>query len=186
MSQRLLNFANAKVQDGFELIPNNTPIKAQINIKQGYYDDEEKGIMGGYASISNNGAIYLKTEYEILNKEYEGRKVFGLIGLYSPKGPAFKEIGDSFIRALLESANNISKHDLSSQSNMKRTIKSYGDLDGLVFAGLITIVQDQNGKDKNEIRKILTPDDARYKSIMENKSTKTSKPNSYIDDEIPF
>lgn len=186
MNQRLLNFANAKVQDGFELIPNNTAIKARINIKQGYYDDEEKGITGGFASIGNSGAIYLKAEYDILDTKYKGRKIFGLIGLYSPKGDAFKEIGDSFIRALLESANNISKHDLSQKSNIKRTIQSYGDLNDLIFAGIVSITQDHNGQEKNEIRKILTPDDARYDIIMGTKKVEKPKQEPFINDEIPF
>lgn len=182
----MLNFANAKVQGGFELIPNNTPVKARITIKQGYYDDLEKGIIGGYASIGNTGAIYLKAEYDLLDKQYDGRKIFGLIGLYSPKGDAFKDIGESFIRALLESTHNISKHDLSSSSNMKRTIKSYGDLNGLTFAGIVSVVQDQNGEDKNEIRKILTPDDARYESIMGKNQEKATNHAPFINDEIPF
>ena len=97
---------------------------------------------------------------------YARRKIWSLIGLYSPKGPDWANMGRSLIRGILNSARGISDKDNSPEAQARRRINGFGDLDGLEFVARIDIGQDTNGDDKNEVRGAVTPDHRDYAALM--------------------
>jgi hypothetical protein len=133
----------------------------------GGYNDEQQGWTGGYATRNaNTGAVYLNCEYTVLEGKYARRKVFSLIGLMSPKGPEWANMGRSLVRGILNSAHGISDKDSSPQAQAKRRIRSFADLDALEFLARIDVGKDTSGEDKNEIRVAVTPDHKDYAVYM--------------------
>ena len=70
------------------LIPKSTLVKVRLSIRPGGFDDASQGWTGGYATRGNTGAVYLNGEFTVLEGSFSKRKIFTLIGLYSPKGPS--------------------------------------------------------------------------------------------------
>ena len=97
---------------------------------------------------------------------YAKRKIWSLIGLYSPKGPDWANMGRGLIRGILNSSRGISDKDNSPEAQARRRINGFGDLDGLEFVARIDIGQDTNGDDKNEVRGAVTPDHRDYAALM--------------------
>ena len=162
-----MDFNNSENQSNFDLIPNNTLAKVRMSIKPGGYDDPNQGWVGGYATKNDaTGSIYLSCEFVILEGEYARRKVWGLIGLYSNKGPEWGNMGRSFIKAILNSARGFSESDNSPAAPSARKINGLGDVDGIEFVAKITTKKDQNEELRNEIRFAITPDNKDYKSLM--------------------
>lgn len=102
----------------------------------------------------------------MLEGPYARRKIFTLIGLYSPKGPDWANMGRSFVRGMLNSARGISDKDNSAQAQAARRIGGFADLDGIEFVARIDVGTDANGEEKNEIRAAVTPDHKEYAAIM--------------------
>ncbi len=162
-----MDFNNSENQSSFDLIPNNTLAKVRMSIKPGGYDDQNQGWVGGYATRNENtGSIYLSCEFVILEGEYAKRKVWGIIGLYSNKGPEWGNMGRSFIKAILNSARGFSESDNSPAAQSARKINGIGDLDGIEVVAKITTKKDQNEELRNEIRFAITPDHKDYQSFM--------------------
>ena len=162
-----MDFNNSENQSNFDLIPNNTLAKVRMSIKPGGYDDQSQGWVGGYATRNENtGSIYLSCEFVILEGEYARRKVWGIIGLHSNKGPEWGNMGRSFIKAILNSARGFSESDNSPAAQSARKINGIGDLDGIEFVAKITTKKDQNEELRNEIRFAITPDNKEYKSLI--------------------
>ena len=162
-----IDFNSSENQSNFDLIPNNTLAKVRMSIKPGGYDDQNQGWVGGYATKNEaTGSIYLSCEFVILEGEYARRKVWGLIGLYSNKGPEWGNMGRSFIKAILNSARGFSESDNSPAAQSARKINGLVDLDGIEFVAKITTKKDQNEELRNEIRFAITPDNKDYKSVM--------------------
>jgi hypothetical protein len=162
-----MDFNNSENQSNFDLIPNNTLAKVRMSIKPGGYDDQNQGWVGGYATRNENtGSIYLSCEFVILEGEYAKRKVWGILGLHSNKGPEWGNMGRSFIKAILNSARGFSESDNSPAAQSARKINGIGDLDGIEFVAKITTKKDQNEELRNEIRFAITPDNKDYKSLM--------------------
>ena len=148
------------------LIPKGTLAKVRLSIRPGGFDDPSQGWTGGYATRGSTGAVYLNGEFTVLEGPYARRKVFTLIGLYSPKGPDWANMGRGLIRGMLNSARGISDKDTSPQAQAARRINSFADLDGIEFVARIDIGTDTNGEDKNEIRSAVTPDHRDYAALM--------------------
>jgi hypothetical protein len=148
------------------LIPKGTIAKVQLTIRPGGYDDQSQGWTGGYATRGTTGSVYLSGEFTVLEGPYARRKVFTLIGLYSPKGPDWGNMGRSLIRGILNSARGIADKDISPQAQAARRINGFADLDGIEFLAKIDIGKDANGEDKNEIRIAVTPDHKEYARHM--------------------
>src|SRR3989338_71778 len=162
-----MDFNNSENQSNFDLIPNNTLAKVRMSIKPGGYDDQNQGWVGGYATRNEaTGSIYLSCEFVILEGEYARRKVWGILGLHSNKGPEWGNMGRSFIKAILNSARGFSESDNSPAAQNARKINGLADLDGIEFIAKITTRKDQNEELKNEIRFAITPDNKDYKSLM--------------------
>ena len=148
------------------LIPKGTIAKVRLTIRPGGFDDPSQGWTGGYATRGSTGAVYLNGEFTVLEGPYAKRKVFTLIGLYSPKGSDWGNMGRSFVRGMLNSARGISDKDVSPQAQAARRISGFADLDGLEFVAKIDLGTDANGEEKNEIRMVVTPDHRGYAEVM--------------------
>ncbi len=148
------------------LIPKGTLAKVRLTIRPGGFDDPSQGWTGGYATRGSTGAVYLNGEFTVLEGPYAKRKIWSLIGLYSPKGPDWSNIGRSLIRGMLNSARGLSDKDVSPQAQAARRINGFADLDGLEFVARIDIGADTNGDDKNEVRGAVTRDHRDYAQLM--------------------
>ncbi len=161
------DFNDAEDQRDFALIPPKTLAKVVMTIRPGGYDDPSQGWTGGYATRSDKtNAVYLNGKFTILEGPFAKRVVFGLIGLYSPKGPDWTNMGRSFLRAILNSARGIHPSDQSPQAQTARRIRGFVDLDGIEFVARIDVEKDQNGDDKNVVKAAIQPDHKSYPGLM--------------------
>ena len=149
------------------VIPKGVIAKGRLTIRPGGYDDPAQGWTGGYATRSDSGAVYLNTEFTVLEGPYARRKIFTLIGLYSPKGPEWANMGRALIQGILNSARGVSdERHLAPQAQAARRISGFQDLDGIEFLARVDVGDDVNGDPKNEIRKAITPDHRDYAKYM--------------------
>lgn len=161
------DFNDAEQQQDFDLIPKGTVARLSLRIKPGGYDEPAQGWSGGYATLSaDTGSVYLACEFVVLAGEYAKRKVYAVIGLHSPKGPTWGEMGRSFIRAALNSARGITPQDMSPQAAAARRIQGFFDLDGLEFVGRIDVEKDAKGEWRNVVKFAVEPDQPDYALAM--------------------
>ena len=153
-------------QSNTNVIPKGTLAKVRLTLRPGGFDDPSQGWTGGFAKRAATGAVYLDAEYTVVDGPYARRKIWSLIGLYSPKGPDWANMGRSLIRGMLNSARGISDKDQSPQAQAARRINGLGDLDGIEFLARIDVGTDATGDDKNEIRSAVTPDHRDYAQHM--------------------
>ena len=180
------NFSQALEQQTFSILPEGTLARVRMFIKPGGHNDEAKGWTDGLVTLGLTGAAYLKVQFEILDGEFKRRFVSSLIGMHSPKGPIYEAMGQTFIRAALESARDVHPKDKSENADRARSI-NLKELDGLVFAVQISIGKTQEGEDKNEVKTVITPDHPRYYEFMPKQNTPQSTGAAgLIDDSIPF
>jgi len=169
-----MNFNDAEEQSNTsDLIPHKTPVKVVMKIRAGSYNDPAQGWTGGYATQSDGGAVYLDCEFTVIGGKFNKRKVWSLVGLHSPKGPKYMEMGRSFIRAALESARGIAPNDVSERGNKARQINSLAELDGLEFAAFVEVKQPSEKEKasgytepKNKIETVIPTTHKDYASIM--------------------
>jgi hypothetical protein len=148
------------------LIPKGTIAKVHLTLRPGGYDDPSQGWTGGYAKRGMTGSVYLDVEYTVLEGPYAKRKVWSMIGLYSPNGPNWANMGRSFVRNILNSARGIADNDNSPEAQRARTISGFADLDGIEFIARIDVAKDGNGEDKNEIRAAVTKNHKDYAAAV--------------------
>ncbi len=153
-------------QSNTNVIPKGTIAKVRLTIRPGGFDDPAQGWTGGYAKRSGTGSVFLDAEYTVLEGPYAKRKIWSMIGLYSPNGPNWANMGRSLIRGILNSARGISDKDNSPEAQARRRINGFADLDGLEFVARIDVGTDSNGEDKNEIRTALAPNHRDYATVM--------------------
>jgi hypothetical protein len=158
------DFNDAKTN--INLIPKGTLAKVRLTIRPGGFDDPSQGWTGGYAMRGSTGAVYLNGEFTVTEGEYAKRKIFTLIGLFSPKGPDWGNMGRGLVRGMLNSARGISDKDMSPEAQAARRIGGFVDLDGIEFIARIDVGTDANGDDKNEVRSAVTPDHKEYGAVM--------------------
>ena len=166
----VLNFAGAMRAPQYPLIKEGTLAKVRLDIQQGGFNDESAGWTKDMATKGTTGAVYLKCEFKILDGKFQGRKIWSLIGLHSPKGDKYKMMGRVFIKEILESSRGIDPNDESEAANKKRSITSLADLDDSIFVAEINIGTNQKGEGKNEIKKAITPDHQDYSKYMNSPS----------------
>lgn len=160
------DFNSAEEQQSYDLIPKGTIVPVRMTIKPGGFDDPSMGWTGGYAKRNDTtGSIYLDCEFVITAGQYAKRKVWSLIGLHSPKGPEWSNMGRSFVKAILNSARGIDPKDNSPEAQNKRRISGFADLDGIEFLAKIDVGKDGRDDDKNEIRTAVTPDSKDYQGF---------------------
>ena len=153
-------------QSNTNVIPKGTLAKVHMTLRPGGFDDASQGWTGGYAKRGTTGSVYLDAEFTVLDGPYAKRKIWSLIGLYSPNGPNWANMGRGLLRGILNSARGISDKDNSPEAQAKRRINGFVDLDGLEFVARIDIGKANNGEEKNEIRAAVTPDHRDYATLM--------------------
>ena len=161
------DFNDAKEPMNLGVIPKNTTAKARVSILRGGYIDATQGWTDGCATHSKHtGAVYLQCKFVILAGEYAKRHVWHMIGLHSPKGDTWADMGRTFIKSLLNSAHNIQPNDQSDAAKQARMIQSFADLDGLVAVIKIGVDADNDGGERNTINAVVTPDFKEYSKVM--------------------
>lgn len=174
---RWLDLNTAEDQPSFDLIPNKTFAKMRLQLRPGGYDDLSQGWDGGLARLSEKtGAVYLDAEFSVLDGPYTSRKVWTLIGLYSPKSTKWANISRSLVKAMINSAYGLYPDDLSPASQQRRALTSLNALDGLEFVGVIGIETDESGKRRNVIKGAVTPDSPSYAEFMFGQPTAVNVP----------
>lgn len=163
-------------QSNSNVIPKGTLARVRLTIRPGGFDDPAQGWTGGYARRGATGAVYLDAEYTVLEGPYARRKIWSMIGLYSPKGPDWANMGRSLVRGILNSARGISDKDNSPEAQARRRIAGFRELDGLEFVARIDVGEDSNGEPKNEIRSAVSPDHRDYAQAMGTSIDQTSAP----------
>ena len=157
------DFNDAEQQQSFDLIPKGTVARVRMTIKPGGFDDPAQGWNGGYATQSfETGSVYLSCEFVILEGEFARRKMWSNIGLSSPKGPNWGNMGRTFVRAALNSARNIRPQDNTPQAAAARRIAGFHELDGLEFVARIDVEKDGRGELKNVVKLAVEPDHPDY------------------------
>jgi hypothetical protein len=173
------DFNSADDQNSFDLIPKGTLVKVRMTIRPGGYDDASQGWTGGYATQSNTtGSIYLNCEFVVLDGPYAKRKMWSLIGLHSPKGPEWANMGRAFIKGILNSARGLHPQDNTPQAQQARRIQGFADLDGIEFVAKVDMEKDQNGDDKNVVKTAITPDSKDYAAVMGRVTSQPAAPAS--------
>ena len=161
------DFNDAEQQQTFDLIPKDTVARVRMTIKPGGYDDPVQGWTGGYATQSfETGSVYLACEFVVLEGEYARRKMWSNVGLHSPKGPAWGNMGRSMIRGILNSARNVHPKDNSPQAAAARRIQGFHELDGIEFLARVDIEKDAKGQDRNVVKIAVEPDHPEYAQLM--------------------
>jgi len=161
------DFNSASEQTSFDLIPKGTLVRVRMTIKPGGFDDPSQGWTGGYATRNDNtGSVYLNCEFVVMDGEFARRKMWSLIGLHSPKGPEWANMGRTFVKAILNSARGVHPGDNSPAAQNARRISGFADLDGIEFLGKVDWDKDQNGQDKSVIKAAITPDHKDYAALM--------------------
>ncbi|MDP1524179.1 MAG: hypothetical protein Q8M20_00075 [Rhodocyclaceae bacterium] len=161
------DFNDAEAQQGgFDLIPRGISVPVRMIIKPGGHDDHTQGWTGGYATQSfETGAVYLACEFVVTDGPFAKRKMWSNVGLHSPKGPTWGQMGRSFIRAVLNSARNVQPQDNSPQAAAARRINSFADLDGIEFLARVDVEKDGKGEDRNVVKIAIEPDHKDYVSL---------------------
>lgn len=163
-----IDFNDAPRQnDGFEPIPQNTLLKVRVTTRPGGFTDPSQGWHDGTPTQSERtSSIYLNCEYTVVAGEYQKRKFFGLIGLWSPKGNTWRDMGRATIRAMLNSARGVHPNDNTPQAVAVRRINDFGELDGLVFAVQVAVEKDDRDELRNVVKQVIEPDHPQYQAVM--------------------
>lgn len=157
------DFNNADDPVGFAPIPKGTALKVRMHIRPGGFDDLAQGWDGGWATQNpDSGAVYLNCEFVVLDGQYAKRKLWSNIGLHSNKGPEWAQMGRAFIKGMLNSAYGLYPNDNTEAAQSKRIIRGLGDLEGIVFVGLVDWEKGTQGDDKAVIGLPITPDHPKY------------------------
>ena len=166
------DFNDAEAQlGGFDLIPRGAIVPVRMTIKPGGFDDASQGWTGGYATESfDTGSVFLSCEFVVTAGPFAKRKMWSNIGLHSRKGPAWGQMGRSFIRAALNSARGILPQDNSPQAASARRIASFADLDGIEFIARVDVEKDGKGEDRNVVKIAIEPDHKDYAALRSGNS----------------
>lgn len=156
---------------GFELIPANTLAKVRLTVRPG-----AAGPDGWPTQSRSSDALYLNTEGVILEGPYAKRHVYARIGIKGKRLNArgedtYANLGRSLIRGILESARGVHPSDASDGARAARTIRSLGELNGLIFAARIGVDRDRrdlNAEPRNVIVAAITPAHKNYAAMMGN------------------
>ncbi len=144
-------------QSGFNLIPKGALVPVLMTLKPGGHYDASQGWTDGYPTQSSKtGAVYLAAEFVITGGEYAKRKMWSNIGLYSPKGPTWTQMGRT----------NFLPQDNGPQAAAARRIQGFVDLDGLEFVVRVDIEKDDRGDDRNVVKMAVEPDHPDYARTM--------------------
>jgi hypothetical protein len=198
-----LDFNDAEDQKEFGILEEGSILPFRIEIKPGGHNDPDKGWTDGMATLSSmTGSVYLNCEMIVTDGAHEGQKIYHNIGLHSPKGDKWRDMGRSFIKAVLISHYGLDKNKMNEKDKQLLILNSLADLDGKCFVGKIGIDLKEDGREFNTIKKVMPgcfkafvsydmDMDRSYIKKTTRGSYKANSKNSSVsdnfpDDEIPF
>jgi hypothetical protein len=156
----MFDFNNAETQRSRDVIPPDTVAVLQLNVKPGD---------GGWLKKSKDGSSQgLDCEFIVVDGPHAKRKFwtrFTTSGETDGQKTAV-DISRRTLRAVLESARGVKPDDSSDAAKQARTVKDWGDFDGVRFLGKIG-VQPADGKypAKNILLEVITPDRPSWRAI---------------------
>ena len=165
-----IDFNGAETQDAaLANIPNNTLLKVRITIRPGGAGPE-----GWLTQSKTSDALYLNTEAVVLEGPHARRRIYTRIGV---KGKGVNDRGEdvyanrgrALIRGILESARGARSDDQSERARVARTIRGFGDLNGLEFVAKVGIDKDRNNpsdEGRNVIAAAIAAEHADYARLM--------------------
>ncbi|NKF98118.1 hypothetical protein GO290_05243 [Ralstonia solanacearum] len=110
--------------------------------------------------------MYLAAEFVVLEGPYAKRKLWSMIGLHSPKGDEWANMGRAFVRAALNSARGVHPDDNTEPAQLSRRIRDFGELHGMEFIGRVDTELDSRGDARNVIRQAVEPNHKDYAALM--------------------
>jgi hypothetical protein len=163
------DFTGAEAQQtAFEVIPAGTLVKVRLSIRPGGVGPE-----GWVTQSRTSDAQYLNIEAVVLEGPHSKRRIYTRIGLRGKGGEgaddSYANRGRSLIRGILESARGVSGKDTSDRARLARTIRGYGDLNGLEFLARLGIEKDKTDKNdegRNVIAAAIGADHGDYARLM--------------------
>ncbi|MBX9944840.1 MAG: hypothetical protein K2Y40_12225 [Reyranella sp.] len=170
MSTSTIDFNGAETQDAaLALIPANTLLKVRITIRPGGAGPE-----GWLTQSKTSEAMYLNTEAVVVEGPQARRRIYTRIGV---KGRGANERGEdiyanrgrALIRGILESARGTRTDDQSERAWAARTIRGFGDLNGLEFVAKVGIDRDRKNpsdEGRNVIAAAIGAEHADYGRLM--------------------
>ncbi len=165
-----IDFNGAETQDAaLANIPSNTLLKVRLTIRPGGAGPE-----GWLTQSKTSDALYLNTEAVVLEGPHARRRIYTRIGV---KGKGVNERGEdvyanrgrALIRGILESARGARSDDQSERARVARTIRGFGDLNGLEFVAKVGIDKDRNNpsdEGRNVIAAAIAAEHADYARLM--------------------
>ncbi len=152
----MIDFNDAELQKGYELIPEGTIVRVKISLQR-----TVEGFLI-HTSKNDDDTKFLRCVCTVLCSAHLNKKIYDNIGIEGSE--KFVSVGKSKIRAILESAKGLAQEDVSKRAIEARRIDSYEDLDGLAVQIKVGIEKSQSDHyaDKNKIAKVLTLSDAEY------------------------
>lgn len=157
-----LNNAEEQGTGGKGAIPEDSIIPFKMTIRPPKAGKE--GTMHPLFCKSGKGNEYIDVEFEALGS-YEGRKIWQNFTLAGSDTAA--KISMRTLRAIVESARNISPKDASPAAAAGRQLSDWADFNSMTFLVKVGVVVEQSQKDgqyyvNNTIKRIITPDDEEY------------------------
>ena len=157
------NFNDAPQQTSYDLIPKGVTARVRMTLKPGGYNDESQHLTGGYATQSaTTGSVFLMAEFVVIEGAFARRKIWANIGLHSPNGPKWGDIGRGFLRAVLNSARNVAPRDTSPTAVAARCVNGFQDFDGIEFIARIDQEKDAHGELRNTVKTAIEPGHPEY------------------------
>jgi len=160
----MIDFNNADEQrEGVgSAIPEDSIIPFKMNIRPPKAGKEGSTHSLFCKSPKNNE--YIDCEFEAQG-HFAGRKIWQNFTLVGSDQAA--KISMATLRAIVESARNISPKDASPQASAGRQLSDWADFNSMVFLAKVGCKVELSAKDgnyyvNNEFKKIITPDDAEY------------------------
>ncbi|TQF78666.1 hypothetical protein FK498_08710, partial [Elioraea sp. Yellowstone] len=155
-------------QNAFELIPSGTLVRVRLTIRPGGVGPE-----GWVTQSRTSDAQYLNTEAVILEGPHARRRVYTRIGLRGKGAQGsddpYGNRGRALIRGILESARGVASKDTSDRARAARTIRGYGDLNGMEFLARIGVEKDKadpRDEGRNVVAAAIGPEHADYARLM--------------------
>jgi hypothetical protein len=156
MSDINLNLNDAGEQRSFDVIPAGTIVPLCLTIKPGGAGDD-----GRLTKAKDGNSEHLVLELRVTSGEHAARKIFIQLTLRgtAPNHAEAARISLSTLKAIVESAKGIRPKDESDAAKAARSLRSLGDVDGLVFLARLGVRGPEGGfRAKNVITEIVTPD----------------------------
>ena len=163
-----IDLNDAEPQQSFDNpLPKGEIVKVRMTIKAGGHKDERQGWTDGYATYNpKTGSVYLDCEFVVLEGPYAKRKIWSKIGLHSPKGPEWSNIGKSLMLGIVNSARGLSSKDESPEAMKARRIRSHKSLDGMEFVARVGVeTNPETQEERNVIKAAVTRDQKAYARV---------------------